>query len=66
MTPTEFRASRKRLGLSVAALAEALGMTSRMLNHYASGAHAVPATVALAMEALEGRMEKDRERKIPS
>lgn len=55
MTPSEFRAARKRLGLSVANLAEVLDMTPRSLNHYASGAQPVPATVALALEALESR-----------
>lgn len=59
MTPAEFRAARKRLGMTVDELAEALGMTDRMMNHYASGAQPVPVTVALAIEALEARAQKD-------
>lgn len=55
VTPSEFRAARKRLGLSVAKLAEALGVTDRTINRYNGGDWPIPETVALAMEALEAR-----------
>lgn len=55
MTPSEFRAARKRLGLTVPEMAAALGKSPRMVNHYGSEAHDVPLSVELAIEALERR-----------
>lgn len=55
MTPFEFRAARKRLGLTVPEMAKELGKSARMVNHYGSGAYDVPLSVKLAIEALERR-----------
>ena len=59
MTPSEFRAARKRLGMTVEARAEALGVTPRALNYYATGQRPIPGTIPLALEALEARAQKD-------
>ena len=55
MTPADFRAWRKRLGLSQSGAAEALGISPRMVWSYENGEHPLPKTVALACEAVEAR-----------
>lgn len=55
MTPSEFRAARKRLGLTRAALAEALGVTPRTVGNWSWGHTEIPPFMALAIEALERR-----------
>lgn len=60
MTPTEFRDWRKRLGLSQARAAEALGLGRSTVEQYDSGKRRdrdepvkIPRTVALACAAIE-------------
>lgn len=51
MTPQSFIAWRKRLGLSQAKAAEALGMGKRQIQKYEAGTP-IPLTVRLAMSAI--------------
>ncbi len=58
MTPTDFRAWRKRLGLTQAQAAAALDIAARTIRHYERGrrsgaAVAIPRVVALATRTLE-------------
>jgi transcriptional regulator with XRE-family HTH domain len=59
MTPDSFKAWRRRLGLTQAGAAEALGLSARQIAYYEAGqredgrAVVVPRTVALACAALE-------------
>ncbi len=65
MTPTEFRAWRKSLGLSQKAAAEAIGVSESMIGLYESGRKrdadrspcAIPRTVALACAAVSAGIE---------
>lgn len=55
MTPTEFHAARKRLGMTQPQLAEALGMsTSRIADYERSSDRAptIPRVVELALAAI--------------
>ena len=54
MTPSEFRAARKRLGLTVPEMAKALGVGTRTINRY-NGPGPIPKMAELAVEALERR-----------
>ena len=56
--PEEFKAWRKRLGLTQAAAAEELGVTRRAIVHYERGARAISKMVRLACAAVE--MQKRR------
>ena len=51
MTPADFHATRQALGLTQAQLAEAIGISPRMLRYYESGDRKIPLTVALAVKA---------------
>jgi transcriptional regulator with XRE-family HTH domain len=62
MTPADFRACRVRLGLSQAAMAEALGISLSSVNDYESGLQrgkraylprTIPRAVELACRCLE-------------
>lgn len=53
MTPEAFKAWRKRLGLTQAAVAEAMGITRRAVIYYEQGARLIPKVVWLACKALE-------------
>jgi transcriptional regulator with XRE-family HTH domain len=52
VTPQTFIAWRKRLGLSQAKAAAALGMGLRQIQKYEAGQADIPLTVRLAMAAL--------------
>jgi len=52
MTPDEFRAIRKSLGLTQEALAERLGQHRITISRYERGREPIPPVVALAMQAL--------------
>ena len=53
MTPTDFRAALRRLGLTQPAAARALGKGERTVRRYAASAKPVPETVRLALAELE-------------
>lgn len=57
MTPSEFRAARKRLGMSREKLAAALGVDRKTIGNWSWGHTTPPAFLALAIEALERRAE---------
>ncbi len=52
MTPADFLAARKRLKLSRAAFARAIGISPNTATAYEHGRHPIPLTVALAAAAL--------------
>lgn len=54
----DFLRWRSRNGLSLAVAAEALGLTSRTVSAYGTGARPVPKTVLLACEGWEARQRK--------
>ena len=51
MTPQEFTAARKRLGLTQAKLADRLGVNPRTVRRWEAGDSRIPKAVALALEA---------------
>jgi DNA-binding transcriptional regulator YiaG len=59
MTPSEFRAARKRLGLTRAALAEALGVTARTVGNWSWGHTEIPPFMWRALEHIERERAKD-------
>lgn len=72
MTAGQFRAWRDRLGLTQAAAAAQLGITSRMVKMYEAGRHpsrrddagellpvAIPRAIALACAAIEGGLSPE-------
>jgi transcriptional regulator with XRE-family HTH domain len=71
MTPSEFRAIRKRLGLSTIAMGRALGYAGRdnsvsvTIRRYESGMRPIPPTVAKLMIAYERNGLPDQERRLP-
>ncbi len=52
MTPEEFRAARKSLGLKQEELAKKLERSSRMIVHYETGKVKVPKIVKRLMEMI--------------
>lgn len=56
MTPADFLAWRKRLGLTVRGAAAALGIHQETVSAYGTGKSPVPLYIALACEALESRV----------
>lgn len=52
MTPAEFRAARKCLGLTQAALAKRLGIRRATISDYERGVFPVPVITELAMQLL--------------
>jgi DNA-binding XRE family transcriptional regulator len=57
MRARELKAARARLGLSQAALAEALEVHRVTITVYEAGRQPIPRLVALAVEALERRSQ---------
>lgn len=57
MTPEEFKAWRKRLGLTQGQAAEALGLSLRAIQYYERGEREITKTVALACAAVEAGLE---------
>ena len=60
MRARELKAARARLGLSQAALAEALEVHRVTITVYEAGRQPIPRLVALAVEALERRSAEGR------
>ena len=52
MTPTEFRAARKDLGMTQAQLAEALGVSTKTVENIEAGRSDRPRLYSLALRAL--------------
>lgn len=52
MTPAEFRALRRRLGLTQAQLAAALGMSRDQILRYEAGRAPIPRVVELAVRQI--------------
>lgn len=55
MTADQLRAWRKRLGMTQAAAAEAIGISLRQYSYYETGRYPVPRPISLATEAIENR-----------
>lgn len=53
MTPADFKAIRKSLGLSQSKLGEAINRDRRTIRRYEDGEWEIPPEIALAMKALE-------------
>lgn len=60
MLHLEMRAWRQSLGLSQAAAALELGISTRMYQYYEAGEKEIPLTVELACEALTGKLSMRR------
>ena len=60
MRARELAATRKRLDLTQAALAKALGVHPMTVSRYETGQDPIPVLVALAVEALEYRARGTR------
>jgi len=58
MTPTTFKTTRERLGMSRAAFARALGIAPNSATAYELGRKPVPQVVALAAAALIHGLDK--------
>ena len=52
MTPQQFKAWRKRLGLTQARAADAIGMSATQIKNYEAGRATIPLYVELACAAL--------------
>ena len=55
MTPAQLKAHRRRLGLTQAALAKALGVTLSAVEKWEGGQRPISRVVELALEALEAK-----------
>ncbi len=64
MQNERFCETRKRLGLTRAALARALGMSPTTIHAYEKGKHTVPKYVWLAMSALQQKMPLTHEMRV--
>ena len=58
MTPEQLRAARKKIGLTQAALAEAVGVHRETINRYERGVLPIHSTVVLAVRHLETVFEQ--------
>lgn len=55
MTPTDFRAWRKRHGMTQHQAADLLGVCKNTIWHYETGRTPIPVGITLAMEAIDWR-----------
>jgi predicted transcriptional regulator len=53
MTPTQFRAWKRRMGFSLADAGVALGRSRRMIEFYQKGRYAVPYSIAKLCRYIE-------------
>jgi transcriptional regulator with XRE-family HTH domain len=71
MTPSEFRAIRKRLGLSTTAMGRALGYEGRdnsvsvTIRRYEAGMRPIPPAIAKLMTVYGRNGLPDQERRLP-
>ena len=59
VTPADFTATRKTLGLSQTEMGKAIGLSLRMVRYYETGEYPIPKTVELALTAY-ANMRKER------
>jgi transcriptional regulator with XRE-family HTH domain len=52
MTSEEFKATRDRLNLTQAGLADKIGLSERSIRYYEQGGRPVPATVSILLETF--------------
>ena len=52
MTSEEFKATRDRLNLTQAGLANKIGLSERSIRYYEQGGRPVPATVSILLETF--------------
>jgi len=52
LTPAEFTAARRAMGMDQGQLANALGLTVRQINRYENGHSAIPKPVTIALVHL--------------
>jgi DNA-binding XRE family transcriptional regulator len=52
MTNDEFKATRDRLNLTQAGLADKIGLSERSIRYYEQGGRPVPATVSILLETF--------------
>lgn len=62
MTPAELRSRREALGLSVAALAERLGVTRAAVYNWESGKRPMPQWLGLALDGIAATASPPRSR----
>lgn len=55
MTGPELRALMTRHGITVQALADVIGKSNRMIDHYRSGKHEIPRLLAILMAAIDAK-----------
>lgn len=55
MTGPELRALMTRHGITVQALADVIGKSNRMIDHYRSGKHKIPRLLAILMAAIDAK-----------
>lgn len=58
MTSEEFKATRDRLNLTQAGLADKIGLSERSIRYYEQGGRPVPATVSILLEAFLRGLER--------
>ena len=66
MTPSELQATRKRLGYSQRALADALGTTQSSVDRWEHGRRPIPPLLCLALVGLECKMKEAATRERPA
>ncbi len=52
ITPEEFRAERERMRLTIAAMADLLGVTPRAISYYEAGQRKIPLTIQKLLEPV--------------
>jgi transcriptional regulator with XRE-family HTH domain len=58
MKATDFRKARRKMGLTQAGLARALGVSRAAVSRWESGKRSIDSVLALAMDCLAERMAK--------
>ena len=58
MTSDEFKATRDRLNLTQAGLADKIGLSERSIRYYEQGGRPVPATVSILLETFLRGLER--------
>jgi len=58
MTSEEFKATRDRLNLTQAGLADKIGLSERSIRYYEQGGRPVPATVSILLKTFLRGLER--------